>query len=362
MNLIETILKLVCSGDILAKISSLLGIGQDQAGKAVSAAVPSLLAGLIGSASKPEGAAQLSNVLANQDPGLLGNLSNLLSQGVNTGVGSSNPLSSLLGGGIMGQMSGALSKFTGLGEGNVSKLLGMLTPVVLGVISKHARGLDAGGLANMLAGQKANVTSALPSGLGSLLSSAVPSLGNILGGASSAASTAYRSTADAAAAGAREARAAGSSAMRWVIPIIVVVLALIFLPRMCRKAPDMITDVKTGVENVTSAVTDSSKFVSGVSDAIKDAGKTLGDIKDEASASAALPKLQEINTKLADLKSLWAKLPATAQKAGGDNLRPLVAKLREAVQPILSLPVVSDKIKPTVDQMLGTLDSFTAST
>jgi len=362
MNLIEIILKLLGSGDIMGKIASLLGIGQDQAGKAVNAAVPSLLAGLIGSASKPEGAAHLTNVLSKQDPGLFDNLSGLLSQGAAAGTGSSNPLSALLGGSGLGQMAGALSKFTGVGEAGMGKLLGMLAPVVLGAVGKQARGLDATGLANMLAGQKANVTSALPSGLGSLLSSAVPGLSGLLGGASSAASTAARATTAAATGAVREVERAGSSMMKWVVPIIVIVLAVLFLPRMCRKAPDAAREVQRGVESAVSALSaEGTKFVTDAGTLIKDATVAVVAIKDEASAAAALPTLQGFNTKLADMKTLWAKLPASAQKLVGDNLRPLIAKLRSALQPVLAIPGVGPKLKPVVDEMLRGLDGFAPS-
>jgi len=67
-----------------------------------------------------------------------------------SGVGASNPLTSLLGGAGLGQIASVLSKFTGVGEGGMGKLLGMLTPVVLGVIGKQSKGMDAAGLASML--------------------------------------------------------------------------------------------------------------------------------------------------------------------------------------------------------------------
>ena len=81
MNIVEMILKLLSSGDTLSKIASMLGMGQEQAGKAVSAAVPTLLAGLAEAASKPGGGAKLANVLAKQDQGVLDNLSGLFSGG-----------------------------------------------------------------------------------------------------------------------------------------------------------------------------------------------------------------------------------------------------------------------------------------
>ena len=121
MNIVQMILKLLTSGDTLNKIASALGIGQEQAGKAVGAAVPTLLAALAGVASKPGGGADLANVLAKQDTGMLDNPSSLFSGGgAAAAQQGSNSLGSLLGGlggNAMGQIGSVLSRFTGVNEG-----------------------------------------------------------------------------------------------------------------------------------------------------------------------------------------------------------------------------------------------------
>ena len=217
----------------------------------MNAAVPTLLAGLAGVASKPGGGSQLASALASQDHGLADNLSGLFSSGGAMAASQgSNLLSSLLGGGALGQIGSVLSRFTGVAEGGTGKLLGLLTPVVMGVIGKQSRGLDAAGIANMLAGQKGNIASALPSGLGSMLSSAVPSLGGIVGSASGAASSAARTATYAASDAARETQAAGSSIMKWLIPLLLVGLAIFFLPRMCSKPSDSARAVKDKASEV----------------------------------------------------------------------------------------------------------------
>ena len=146
MNIVQMILKLLTSGDTLNKIASALGIGQEQAGKAVSAAVPTLLAALAGAVSKPAGGANLANVLAKQNAGVLDNLSSLFSGGDAAAASQgSNLLGSLLGGlggGALGQIGSVLSRFTGVNEGAINKLLGLLAPVVLGAIKKQSKGQD----------------------------------------------------------------------------------------------------------------------------------------------------------------------------------------------------------------------------
>jgi hypothetical protein len=361
MNIVEMILKLLSSGDTLSKIASMLGMGQEQAGKAVSAAVPTLLAGLADAASKPGGGAKLANILGKQDQGVLDNLSGLFSGGGGAATAQgSNMLSSLLGGGL-GQISSVLSRFTGVSEDAIGKLLGLLAPIVMSAIGKQAKGLDAAGIANMLAGQKGNIASALPSGLGSLLSSAVPGLSSFVGDASNAATSVTRMATNVASGATREAEAAGSSVMKWLIPLLLVLAALFFLPKMCRTAPETAAVVKEKAAEATPAPDVGTKLISEATGLIKDATDGVASITDEASATAALPKLKDITTKLGGLQSQWDKLPQPLQKTVTDALRPLIAKLREATQPVLALPIVGAKVKPVVDEMLGQLDKLMAT-
>ena len=366
MNIVQMILKLLTSGDNLSKIASALGIGQEQAGKAVSAAVPTLLAALAGVASKPAGGADLANVLAKQDSGVLDNLSSLFSGGGAAAASQgSNILGSLLGGlggGALGQIASVLSRFTGVNESAINKLLGVLAPVVLGAITKQSKGLDAAGIARMLAEQKGNIASALPSGLGSLLSSAVPGLSSVLGDASSTASSAARTATTEVRGAAREAEAAGSSVMKWLIPLLLLVLAFFLLPKMCRTATETAPVVKEKAAEAIPAEAESAKLISDATGLIKDATDGIASIKDEASATAALPKLKDITTKLGGLQSQWAKLPQPLQKTVSDALRPLIAKFREAVQPVLALPVVGAQVKPVLDEMLAQLDKLIGAT
>jgi hypothetical protein len=75
-------------------------------------------------------------------------------------------LASLLGGGALTQLATAVGKFAGIGEGPTRTVLGLLTPLILGVLGREQRvaALDANGLARMLTGQKEQIAAALPSG------------------------------------------------------------------------------------------------------------------------------------------------------------------------------------------------------
>src|SRR5258705_6710382 len=94
-----------------------------------------------------------------------------------------------MGGCMTSKLVNVLSRFTCVGECSTSKLLGILTPVVLGFLGKQQKsmGLNAGGLANLLTGQKDNIRAAMPAGLDTALSSALPGVSQLFGGGARAA-------------------------------------------------------------------------------------------------------------------------------------------------------------------------------
>jgi len=63
-----------------------------------------------------------------------------------------------------------LSQTTGLDAGKAGQLLIMLAPLVMGALgrAKQERGLDAGGLSNLLAGERVNLNQSAPGVMGML--------------------------------------------------------------------------------------------------------------------------------------------------------------------------------------------------
>lgn len=340
MNIIDIITKLISSGDTLKKLASLLDTDESQAGKAIGAAIPAIVASLIGVASKPEGASKLSGILSDQPDDFPDDLSTMFGFAAEQGAGSDNPLSALTGGGL-GKLVGALSKFTKLGEGGIGKLIGMLTPLILGILKKQSKGMDAAGLASMLLGQKSAVKSAMPAGLGSVLASAIPSVGNLFDEAS-----------DTAAAAADQVKQTGSSIGRWIMPLILIGLALLVLPKMCSGPSD------AGKDAIGTA-SDGTQMIADITGQIKDATSALTSITDPASAATAVPKLEAVNQKLTGMASLWSKLPGAVQSTVSAALKPMIDKLEKAAAPALMLPVAGPQIKPLVDKMVMTLKGFT---
>jgi hypothetical protein len=107
----------------------------------------------------------LTSAVDNADDGILSNVGSML--GKSTDFGSA-ALRSVLGGGGLSELGGNIGKTSGLSGKAVTTLLGLLAPIVLGVLRKlkHARGLDSFGLSNLLSSQRDNIAAAMPEGMG----------------------------------------------------------------------------------------------------------------------------------------------------------------------------------------------------
>jgi hypothetical protein len=173
-NLVSAISRFL-TPDLIGKLASASGLDRGTTQSAVGAAVPAILSSLTDLAAKPGGARQLADAIAEQPAGILSNLAQTLGSPSMSAERGSSLLSSLLGGGVLNTLVSTLSRFVGIGEGSTRTLMGLLAPVVLGVLGREQRaaGLETGGLARMLMGQRDQFTSAMPVGLSDLLSSRV---------------------------------------------------------------------------------------------------------------------------------------------------------------------------------------------
>jgi hypothetical protein len=157
--------------ETIGKLAALTGLDSSLAQRAVAAAVPSMLSGLADVAAKPGGARQLANAVADQPADILSSLASGLTGSAQTAERGTGVLSSLLGGGAFGMLVSAVAKFAGIREGSVRTMMGLLTPVIMGVLGQRQRAgnLDAGGLARVLTDQKDQIAAAMPSGLNRVL-------------------------------------------------------------------------------------------------------------------------------------------------------------------------------------------------
>ena len=351
--------------ELIGRIASALGIDRNIAQTAINAAVPSLLAGFSKVAAQPSGAQKLADA-ATQHIGTLENFAGTLGAGNQSSLvqQGSNLLSSLLGSRDQNTLVGAISKFAGLGQGTAGGLLGMLAPVVIGSIAQQqgtSRAPDPGKIAGLLASQKDNIASAIPAGLGGLLSGSglLDSLGGATRMATAATGDAARTTASAARTvtdtGRNVAAATSNKWPWWLIPAAAVAALLAFV--LLRPTEPVVQQGTTAMQTATLGGIDVGKQVT---DSISGLRTTLAGITDAASAHAALPKLQQTAAQLDKVNDMAGQLPAEQRKLVSGLVTPAMPSLSQLFDKLLAIPGVSDELRPVIETLKTRLTTLSA--
>lgn len=150
-------------GAPLQQISRQLGIDPQQAGGAVSAALPLLMGALGNNAARPQGAQALLGALGSNHAGL--DIGSVLGSVLG---GGNSPATN--GAGILGHIFGnnqaraetGLAQATGLSGDRSAQLLKILAPIVMAYLAKRVLGggqADAGGLGQLLGQERQAVRS-----------------------------------------------------------------------------------------------------------------------------------------------------------------------------------------------------------
>ena len=377
-NLVSLVMQFL-TPDVIGRIATALGLDRNFLQSGISAAVPALLAGLSSAAEKPGGAAKLVDAVKQQS-GVLDNFAKTIGSGgqsslIDTG---SRLLTSLLGGPDQSALAGAVAKFSGLSQNASGSLLGMLAPIVMGTIGKHigARNLDANSLASLFSAQKDQIAQALPSGFGNLLRGT--GLFNSLGDAAGkAAATAGEATTIAAAAtdqaaqyassaartvsttGQRATEAAATSSvptwLYWLVPLVILAGVLWYL---LNKQPGQVTqEPVTPTQSVVVGGVDVGKQLNDSLTALR---SSLQGITDEASAKAALPKLQDVKTEFDKVTNLVGQLSPEQRKTIVGLVGPAMTTLNQLFDKVLAIPTVGEVLKPTIDALRANLTALAA--
>ena len=309
--------------------------------------------------------------MLNSITGMLGNRrDSVISQG-------SSLLSSFFGGEFT-SINNALSKFTGLSVGSATRMLGAVAPIIFGVLKKQksAQGLDASGLANMLAGQKQNIASAMPAGLLSMVSS-IPGFSSLsewsrekVGQASAVGRDVYDTGRGAASRTATEARTAVAEPetvnrlLKWVAPLVLLGLitwiGVSWLANR-RNAPpaNQPPAARQPQDNLGFVPPDSDigAVTTSLNSIANDSMQALGTVSDKDTAEAAATKIQEINSRLDSLHRTHSTLSDTDR----DSLGRTIETLREKIQPQIDRAMEVPDARPILEQPVNSLmEKFSA--
>jgi len=373
MNLVDLVQEQL-GGSVLTRLAETLGTSPGTTRTAANAAIPTLLSALGTQAATSDGARNLASAVDSLDNRLLDNLPQSLNgggrSGLNLGETGTRLFDSLLGGSTLSSLSNVLSRFTGMGSGAMSSLLTMIAPIVLGVLKQRTQGMgsDANALASLFAEQRQNISNAMPAGLGDQLTS-IPGLRGAAEWARSTASSAYQAGRVAMSEAGRTARdtaAAGSSALRWMLPVLAVLIVAGLLwwwgSRSALQPTAPVIPQPTAPVIPSSPVTDQVTRLTGqFTDFFRSATDTFTSIKDTASAEAAVPKLRELSTTLDTMRVALNQLPGDARVQVVALVQELGMKLMSTLDSVTAIPAVGDTIKPFVDELRGKLHAMGAA-
>ncbi len=315
------------TGPLKSQLSSLLGAGEDETNKAIDAAAPSLLAGLMKQGSTGAGANALAGTLDKFDGGLLDNLGSLFGGGKEGGLmDMGSGLLKGLFGGSLGSITDLLGKATSLGGGKLGSLLKMLAPVVFGVLAKQKSllGLGAAGLGKLLMGQAGFLKDKLPAGLSDSL------------GINGLMNPSPEPVA---------AQSSGGGLLGKLVPLALVATLGYFA----------YTNWFAKADEASAASSDAGQVTGQLEGLFGKLNGSLDTVSDEASAKAILPELEAASTTLNGLASSVDTMPAAAQGPIAGLIEKFLPALKEKASGLMNLAGVKSVLEPILGPMLKKL-------
>jgi hypothetical protein len=353
----------------IGAIAGMLGEDEKKTATGISGVIPSILGGLIDAVAKPEGEKAFGQAIEQADTGLVGNLLGALGGDDGSSLASSGTkmLGALFGDNKLTSLIGAIAGFSGLSKGSSKSLLGVAAPMLISLLAKKGKSdsMDSKGLINMLLGQKDNIAKAMPPALGQSLSglglidqpAAAPRTQSPPPVSSPPPQPPRAQPAPAAAAPAQpEQKKKGSILGKLVVLVILALVALLayqFLtqPKMAPSSSAAAVQQKTGM-----SVDEVIALKDEIGGLISDASKTLAGVTNAASAKAALPKLQGIDTSLEKAVNLVSTLPPAQGKTLGNAAAGLLPGLQRTVDAASGVPGADEIIGTTVGSIMSTVN------
>jgi Bacterial protein of unknown function (DUF937) len=321
---------------LVERIAAAVGVNSSIARMALTYAVPAILGAFAGKASTPAGASALLGAVQKSDPNILGSLENVLGgagkdQFIKNG---GSALSSLLGQGGVDSIIGSLTKNAGIGSGAAAALLPIVGQMAMGGLAKSAGGLDATGLANMLASQKSSFDAAIPSavsGPARTATSAVPQA------------------------------AGGMGLAKWLIPLAAVLAGAWYFmsgPTQQMAPTEQAKPAATTAAPTGAIVVDGVDVTGTLTKTMGDLTGTFAGITDAASATAALPKFEAAGKAVDSLTAVAGKLDAGQKTAVGALISSALPALRATADKVLATQGVGEIAKPVVDALFAKIEAL----
>lgn len=175
MSTLINSVKSYLTSELIGKVAGTLGESESGISKASTGLVGSILGGML---SKSNDSGVMSTIFSLLKDGkttsVLGDIGSLIGQG-NLAHNDPKDISGKFIGSLFGNkvpdLINGVSSFAGIKSSSASSLLGMIGPLVMGVLGKKIAtgGLNLSSLTSLLSSEKDSITALIPSGLGSAL-------------------------------------------------------------------------------------------------------------------------------------------------------------------------------------------------
>ncbi|HTM93340.1 MAG TPA: OmpA family protein [Flavisolibacter sp.] len=252
-NLLDSV-RALFNNEVVSKTASSLGESESGIQKALSGIIPLIFGGILSKSNSGDTGSVLDMArnaaggggLMNTLKGLaVGDSGSIISRGMDMVRG--------LFGGHAATVNRTVADYSGIKESSANSLLALAAPVALGRLGEHAaeNNMSASGLSSFLESQKAHIMNAMPSGLNLASIPGLSELGSLAGNANATTTDIRNRTAGEINRTIPDSRPGGA---KWVLPLILVVLAALalwyFLGKGCNQQKST-----TGMQDTTSTMT-----------------------------------------------------------------------------------------------------------
>jgi nucleoid-associated protein YgaU len=204
-----------------------------------------------GAATSTDGARRLATAIDDSDDTVLDNFAGLFGKDYSTDSQAS-AFRSVRGSGPFSDFTSNLGRVSGLSLRNITSLLGVLVPVIFSVIKRtlRSRNLKSADIGSLLAGQRANIAAALPTGMSRRF-----------------AEEPYTIPREASRARRAEVAEPESSAGRWILPLAGVLAAIGLLWYLASRPTMPVRDARTVTEQRIPGADLARKYQSVINEA-----------------------------------------------------------------------------------------------
>ncbi len=339
---------------IVDQIGGLLGESAETTQSAVGGAIPAILSGLASVAGNNRGAESVFNAVNDHDDSLLDNLGDLLG-GDNSGsmieMGTSL-LGGLMGNKGLGSLVGALAGFSGMGKKSSSSLIGLLAPIVLGIVKRKIFGGSGGGtigaLTSLFTDQKDNISNAMPKGMVDQLDTS-----GFFDRISADVVDSGKEAVQEVQAQVTEAASEGSSMMRKLIPLIILAAIVWFALKMFGGGGE--PSQTTSQTNMSEKMPDYGAQIGSI---FKDTTGSLTRIKDIETANAELPNLKNMVNSVDEFSGTFVGLGEEVRAPVITLAKDAFSELEPVLGKTLEIPGVGEIIQPTTDSLMEKLNQL----